>query len=194
MLQQPLLLQAGSWRHENAKKTSPGSPCWERYCMRGHSSCLHCRGKVLGCLRGSFNQIWINLTYIVYCIPLSFPSVGCELKRQMCLNCYVPCWVRTLFMYLRELHRSFLKLQNWTQKKKKKQSFEKVGRQRAVARLWDALCDLWKFLLEEPIWSLYFHSKLSNPELRTSVFGQNNGWLLLLFLNSHEVAVIFLIK
>lgn len=71
MLRRPVPLQAGARTHENANKTSTGSPHWERHCMRGHSSCLHWRGKDLDYLRASFHQIQLTS----YLHSLLLPSV-----------------------------------------------------------------------------------------------------------------------
>lgn len=189
MLQQPILSQAGTWTHENANKTSTGNPHWEHYCTRGHSSCLHWKGKDLDYLRASFNQIQPKsyLHSLLNPSVFSFCRVGVKntdlfggLSTKLDMDS----------MCLRELHHSLLKLQD----QPKKEVFEKVGRQWAVARVWDAPCTLWELLLADPVWHLYFCSKLSNhlnTELKTSVFRQNNGGFLLLFLNCHEIPVIF---
>lgn len=115
MLQQPILSQAGTWTHENANKTSTGNPHWEHYCTRGHSSCLHWKGKDLDYLRASFNQIQPKsyLHSLLNPSVFSFCRVGVKntdlfggLSTKLDMDS----------MCLRELHHSLLKLQDQPKK------------------------------------------------------------------------------
>lgn len=102
--------------------------------MKGDTSCLQWRGKDLDCFRASFNQIQLKSCLHSHCIHLSFLPLWWEFKSQIYLKDYMLSWTWTLFMYLREFHHSFLKVQHLP-KKKKKRAFENIGRQWAVARL-----------------------------------------------------------
>lgn len=85
---------------ENASTTSTGSPCCEHYCMRGHSSCLHWKGKDLDYLRVSLIKSNLNLTYIVHCIHLSF-SGGWELKTDLLERLQTKLDMGSIYMFER---------------------------------------------------------------------------------------------
>lgn len=88
--------------------------------MKGDTSCLQWRGKDLDCFRASFNQIQLKSCLHSHCIHLSFLPLWWEFKSQIYLKDYMLSWTWTLFMYLREFHHSFLKVQHLPKKKKKK--------------------------------------------------------------------------
>lgn len=116
MLQQPILSQAGTQTSENDNKTSTGSPHWEHYCTRRHSSCLHWKGKDLDYLRASFYQSQPKS----YLHSLLNPSVF-SFCRVGVKNTDLFEGFRTKLdmdsMCLRELHHSLLKLHDQPKKR-----------------------------------------------------------------------------